>query len=111
MAPKLAVWQDNRLEAIPMTPVVCRTCGARVLARKSSWKQTSVQWNADATARCAERCRASRAGELAPYHGRTLFLGCSALTDSIVDAIVRGTLPLVDDARDNTDCAEDPPAR
>ena len=30
----------------PMVPVACRRCGAAVLARKSSWDQTSVQWSA-----------------------------------------------------------------
>jgi len=46
---------DNRLADSPMVPVACRRCEACVLARKSSWNQTSVQWNAEATARCLER--------------------------------------------------------
>ncbi|SHW58399.1 Uncharacterised protein [Mycobacteroides abscessus subsp. abscessus] len=37
-----------------MVPVGCERCGAQVLARKSSWQQTSVQWNADAESRCAQ---------------------------------------------------------
>lgn len=51
---------DNRLDKMPMAPVACRNCGAQVLARKSSWNQTSVQWNAEATARCAELAEARK---------------------------------------------------
>ena len=58
MALDSSVRQDNRLDEMPMVPVMCRNCGAHVLARKSSWNQTSVQWNAEATARCAERAEA-----------------------------------------------------
>ena len=61
-------------------PRWCRSpasrCGARVLARKSSWNQTSVQWNAEASARCQERRDAQN---LAAHSARGLFLACSAL--------------------------------
>jgi hypothetical protein len=90
-----SVRADNRLEDMPMIPVVCRSCGARVLARKSSWNQTSVQWSADATARCAERAEAQ---QISAPGGRGVFLACSALTESIVDAVRHGALPIVDDA-------------
>ena len=80
--------QDNRLDTMPMAPVTCRNCGARVLVRKSSWNQTSVQWNADASARCLER----RVGG-----SRDVFLACSALNDSIVGAVRHGDLPIVDE--------------
>lgn len=69
-----------------MTPVTCRTCGAGVLARKSSWSQTSVQWDGEATARCLER----RAGQ------GERFTGCAALNDSLRAAATRGDLPVVD---------------
>ncbi|CRZ15992.1 hypothetical protein BN2156_02856 [Mycolicibacterium neworleansense] len=46
----MTVRLDPRLEELPMMPVSCRSCGAVVLARKSSWTQTSVQWNAVAAA-------------------------------------------------------------
>ncbi|OBK33059.1 ferredoxin [Mycobacterium sp. 1245111.1] len=72
---------------MPMAPVTCRNCGARVLVRKSSWNQTSVQWNADASSRCAERS----------LYGRELFLACTALNDSIVAAVRHGDLPIVDE--------------
>ncbi|MGV0046506.1 ferredoxin [Mycobacterium colombiense] len=80
---------------MPMIPVLCRSCGAGVLARKSSWNQTSVQWNSDATARCAERAEAQ---QISAPGGRGVFLACSALTESIVDAVRNGALAIVDDA-------------
>jgi hypothetical protein len=88
------VGTDNRLDEMPMVPVVCRNCGARVLARKSTWDQTSVQWNADATARCAER---AEDGKISAHAGRGVFLACSALSESITDAVRRGDLAIVDD--------------
>jgi hypothetical protein len=89
-----SVREDNRLDEMPMVPLACRHCGAHVLARKSSWNQTSVQWNADATARCAERAEASR---LAAPGDRGVFLVCSALTASILDAVRHGDLSVVDE--------------
>lgn len=85
---------DNRLADVPMVPVACRTCGAEVLARKSSWEQTSVQWDADAMARCPQRRNAA----LLDIPGRpTLFLSCSELTESIHDAVAARRLPIVDE--------------
>ncbi|OBH03774.1 ferredoxin [Mycobacterium sp. E1747] len=88
-----SVRQDNRLDEMPMRAVGCRRCGARVLARKSSWNQTSVQWNADATARCVEREDAARIAG----NDRGVFLACSALRESIEDAVAAGELPIVDE--------------
>ncbi|CQD15572.1 hypothetical protein BN000_03250 [Mycobacterium europaeum] len=90
-----SVRTDNRLDEMPMAPVVCRDCGARVLARKSTWNQTSVQWNADATARCVELAEARK---ISGHGGRCVFLACSALSASIVDAVRRGALAIVDGA-------------
>jgi hydrogenase maturation factor HypF (carbamoyltransferase family) len=90
----MAVRPDNRLADSPMVPVACRRCGARVSARKSSWNQTSVQWDAEASARCLERRDAEN---LAVHAARGLFLACSALNDSIVDAVRHGDLPVVDE--------------
>jgi hypothetical protein len=86
-----SVRTDNRLDEMPMMPVACRNCGAHVLARKSSWNQTTVQWDADATARCAERLEARRM----PMPG--VFLMCTALSESILDAVRCGELPIVDE--------------
>ncbi len=90
----MTVRPDNRYADSPMVPVACRRCDARVLARKSSWNQTSVQWDADASAHCLERRDAEN---LAPYSARGLFLACSALSDSIIDAVRHGDLPVVDE--------------
>ncbi|OBJ26833.1 ferredoxin [Mycobacterium sp. 1165196.3] len=84
--------EDNRLDQMPMAPVTCRNCGARVLARKSSWNQTSVQWDAGASARCIERRDADR---LAGHH-RGPFLACDALRESIQFAVATGELAIVD---------------
>jgi hypothetical protein len=94
MAVDSVVRADNRFEEMPMTPVACRSCAARVLVRKSSWDQTSVQWNADATARCAERAEAQK---ISAHAGRGVFLVCSALGGSIIDAVRHGDLPIVDE--------------
>ncbi|WP_414686361.1 ferredoxin [Mycobacterium sp.] len=83
---------DDRLDEMPMVAVKCGNCGAQVLARKSTWNQTSVQWNADATARCTERQEAQR---IAGHH-RGPFLVCSALRDSIDTAVATGQLTIVD---------------
>ncbi|MGA9675811.1 MAG: ferredoxin [Mycobacterium sp.] len=78
---------------MPMVPVACRNCGAEVLARKSTWNQTSVQWNADATARCAERAEARK---LTEPGSRGVFVVCSALSESILDAVRHGYLAIVE---------------
>jgi hypothetical protein len=85
---------DNRLSESPMVPVACRRCCACVLVRKGSWNQTSVQWNTEASAGCLERRDAQN---LTAYSGRGVFLACSALTASIVDAVRHGDLSVVDE--------------
>ncbi|CDO88634.1 hypothetical protein BN973_03003 [Mycobacterium triplex] len=85
---------DNRLDEMPMLPVACGSCGARVLVRKSTWNQTSVQWNADATQRCAERAEAE---QVSAHAGRGVFLVCSALRESILEAVRQGELVIVDE--------------
>jgi hypothetical protein len=94
----MTVRPDNRLADAPMSPVVCRACGARVLARKSSSEQTSVQWNADAMARCPQR---RTADAVSASDRPTLFLSCSELTETIHDAVTAGRLPIVDEVRRN----------
>ena len=89
----MTVRADNRLDDAPMVPVQCRRCAATVLARKSSWHQTSVQWSAAAYEGCDERHEADK---LAAHGTRALFLVCSALRDSIGDAVLQGELPVVD---------------
>jgi hypothetical protein len=96
---------DNRLDDMPMMPVACRDCGARVLVRKSTWNQTSVQWNADATARCTERAEAEK---VAAHASRGVFLVCSALRESILDAVRDGDLAIVDETEDAVRQAHSP---
>ncbi|WP_375540175.1 ferredoxin [Nocardia sp. BSTN01] len=62
-----------------MAPVECRQCGARVLARKSSWAQTSIQWDAESSAACVERHVAGAFSDAAMRH-------CSQLRESIRSA-------------------------
>jgi uncharacterized lipoprotein NlpE involved in copper resistance len=88
---------DNRLDDMPMMPVACGSCGARVLVRKSTWNQTSVQWNADATSRCTERARAQK---VSAHANRGVFLVCSALRESILEAVRDGELAIVDQTED-----------
>ncbi|MFG1934016.1 ferredoxin [Mycobacterium sp. NPDC048908] len=90
----MTVRPDNRYADSPMVPVACHRCGACVLVRKSSWNQTSVQWTAEASGRCLER---READNLAAHSARGLFLGCSALSESIVGAVRHGELPVVDE--------------
>jgi hypothetical protein len=89
----MAVRVDVRLSDCPLVSVACRRCGSIVLVRKSSWNQTSVQWNADASARCLERRTASPTA----WSKRGIFLTCAALNESIVDGVRRGDVPVVDE--------------
>ncbi|MFF1923118.1 ferredoxin [Streptomyces sp. NPDC058221] len=75
-----------------MRPLACDRCAARVLVRKSSWQQTSVQWDRRAMALCAERDRADGSG--------AAFEGCGSLRETIREAAVRGTVELVGDHAD-----------
>jgi hypothetical protein len=86
----MAVRPDVRLEAGPMTPVACATCGAGVEARKSSWDQTSIQWTAAALGACVER----RSSSPRPGPNGAAFLGCAALNQTLREAAVRGDLPV-----------------
>ncbi|GAB3212434.1 hypothetical protein [Nocardia tengchongensis] len=79
------VYPDNRLMSVPMTPMRCSACGAGVLVRKSSWSQTSIQWNRDARRTC--RSVADNRPELAT---------CAQLKASIDDAATHGRLVVAD---------------
>lgn len=94
MAVRPDVRPDVRLENSPMQAVSCVACGARVLARKSSWDQTSVQWSDEASAACLER----HASTPRPGPNGATFAGCEALRSSLREAAVRGELPVVSDA-------------
>jgi hypothetical protein len=98
----VTVRADNRLADAPMTPVDCQRCAATVLVRKSSLAQTSVQWTGSANAACLERREADK---LAAHGTRGLFLACSALRESIVEAVRDGALIVVDDSTDSVHAA------
>lgn len=76
-----------------MHPVTCATCHARVAVRKSSWEQTSIQWNADAVERCLER----RTAAALPGPNGAGFLGCQSLAETVRDAVLCGELVVLDD--------------
>jgi hypothetical protein len=90
----VSVRTDNRLADAPMVAVTCRRCGAEVLARKSSWQQTSVQWTAAAMARCPQRHEAALLSE---HGGGGVFVSCSELRESIRQAVRDGVLPVLDE--------------
>ena len=90
----MTVRPDNRLRDAPMAPVRCIRCAAGVRVRKSSWNQTSVQWDAEAMAGCRERADVQR---LAAYEGQGLFLACSALSESIARAVREGDVRILDE--------------
>ncbi|WP_280436332.1 ferredoxin [Nocardia carnea] len=79
---------DNRLLDTPMQPLRCRACAAELLVRKSSWHQTSVQWNAEALSTCREL-------GAAPMPGPSL-AGCSQLRETIRGAAASGALHVVE---------------
>ncbi|WP_326546431.1 ferredoxin [Mycolicibacterium sp. ND9-15] len=88
----MTVRPDNRLADAPMVSVTCRRCAASVLVRKSSWEQTSVQWDGESAARCLQR----REFDAIRQADRP-FLVCSELRDSIEDAARSGSLRIVDE--------------
>lgn len=89
----MTIRPDNRFLDAPMRSVECRRCSARVQVRKSSWHQTSVQWDAAATATCQERPDA----EPLPGPNGNFFASCSALHASIEAAALNGAVPVPDD--------------
>jgi hypothetical protein len=87
----MALREDNRLQDAPMRPVRCGRCAARVTVRKSSWPQTSIQWDAAARAACEELREAGTGSE--DERLRT----CHALRESIAHAAQDGSVPVPDD--------------
>ncbi|WP_280218228.1 ferredoxin [Nocardia neocaledoniensis] len=86
----MAARVDDRLTDTPMVPVDCARCGAQVLARKSSWEQTSIQWNADAVARCLELGGSAPRGPFLP--------GCGRMSEAIEASAAAGRIPVPGDA-------------
>ncbi|MBS1692060.1 MAG: hypothetical protein JST91_07560 [Actinobacteria bacterium] len=70
-----------------LTPVDCRFCHATVAVRKQGPGYTAVQWNSEATQRCAVFAELRATGG-ASSRART----CPKLADSIKHAIAEGCL-------------------
>jgi hypothetical protein len=67
--------------------LACDGCGARVRVKKSSPRQTSVQWTTRAVRECAEFATRVALGETTP-----LVDTCTTLRDSIERAVREGRL-------------------
>ena len=71
-----------------MREIECRACHACVLVKKTSSFHTSVQWNADARARCNELERIREQG------GNTAMMPtCPRLSASIDHGVAEGIIP------------------
>jgi hypothetical protein len=75
-----------------LRPVVCRTCANKVLVRKASLAQTSIQWTTEAVRHCPEFAARVAAGA-----STALLPGCDALRKSIEAAVREGTVVVPDD--------------
>jgi hypothetical protein len=76
-----------------LQPVVCRFCHVSVLVKKLGPEHTSVQWNSDATQRCAHFAEVRQSGGQAARSR-----SCPKLADSIEHAIAEGILERVSTA-------------
>ena len=81
---------DARLIEIPLQPLDCTECVARVMVRKSTWQQTSIQWTAEALEACRER-PATLCGE----QPKDRFVGCETLRAEVREATIEGRLNVV----------------
>jgi hypothetical protein len=84
---------DNRLADLPMTPLECQRCHATVQVRKSSWQQTSVQWDEAGARTCLERRSSLSGGNIRDAD----FFTCAGLRESIAQAALSGQIPMVGD--------------
>ncbi|GAB3457684.1 hypothetical protein [Actinophytocola sediminis] len=74
-----------------LTPVRCGGCPSEVLVRKSSHRQTSVQWRGAPAASCPEFAQRVAAGELSARIDT-----CEKLRRAIEHAVAAGVLPVPD---------------
>ena len=82
--------EDQRLYTqARLTEVACLDCLARVRVKKNSEHHTSIQWDADSLAACAEFTKMS--GEPG---GRPVYQGCSRLRASIERAVAEGRVEI-----------------
>jgi hypothetical protein len=83
---------DDRFADLPMTPVECQRCHATVQVRKSSWQQTSVQWDEAGARTCPERRSSLSRGGIRDAD----FFTCAGLRESIAQATLSGEIPLAE---------------
>ncbi|MFC7343384.1 hypothetical protein [Saccharopolyspora griseoalba] len=76
-----------------LRPLACRTCGARVLVKKLSPEQTSIQWTGS-TETCPEISERAAGGQ-----HPALVDTCPNLRSSIERAIGEGELPVSEASR------------
>ncbi|MBV9830409.1 MAG: hypothetical protein JOZ82_02350 [Marmoricola sp.] len=82
--------EDQRLYTqARLTEVACLDCLARVRVKKNSEHHTSIQWDAESLAACAEFAR--MAGEPG---GRAVYASCSRLRASIERAVADGSVEI-----------------
>ncbi len=80
--------EDQRLYTqARLVEVACLDCLAKVLVKKNSEHQTSIQWTAEALGHCAEFNRAASQPE-----GRPIRVACSRLGSSIDQAVKDGAI-------------------
>lgn len=77
-----------------LQPVDCRYCHVSVLVKRLGPGHTSVQWNSDATQRCAYFADIRQSGGLTARSR-----SCPRLADSIEHAIAEGVLDAVSSAQ------------
>lgn len=76
-----------------MQQIDCHDCGTAVLVEKFSISHTSVQWLGDSIAVCPKIAQAAAAGE-GGLCGTT-GLSCSALRNTIDDAVRQGHIEII----------------
>jgi len=76
-----------------LAPVDCRFCHVSVLVKKLGPEHTSVQWNSEATSRCAYFAEVRESGGVTARSR-----SCPRLADSIEHAIAEGILERVSSA-------------
>ena len=77
-------------DAPAMTPLCCSSCGTRVLVRKSSQAQTTVQWLSNSGG-CPELAARRAAGQDTGRVAR-----CDRLWACLDEAVVAGLIPVLE---------------
>jgi hypothetical protein len=80
---------QRRYTQARLTEVACLDCLAKVRVKKNSEHHTSIQWDADSLAACAEFQRMS-----SEPGGRHVYASCSRLRSSIDRAVAEGRIQI-----------------